>query len=147
AAAFGMTILGNDPKEMPDDFLREISIRMVGKDELLMLSDFVTINCDLNSSSVHLMSDKQFSMMKPTAVLINTARGPIVDEPALRRGSDGERRGSITKPDGSSSASTARTPTTCTTSIASAAPTAPTRMPRIRFLKPSRARKAGSTRS
>src|SRR5439155_11533698 len=85
AAAFGMTILGNDPKEMPDDFVRETNVRMVGKDELLKLSDFVTVNCDLNSSSVHLMSDKQFSMMKPSAVLINTARGPIVDEPALVR--------------------------------------------------------------
>src|SRR6185369_8746767 len=74
-----------DPKEMPEDFLRETNIRMVSKEELLRSSDFVTINCDLNATSVHLMSDKQFSMMKPTAVLINTARGPIVDEPALVR--------------------------------------------------------------
>ena len=85
AAAFGMTILGNDPKEMPEEFVRETNIRMVEKDELLQLSDFVTLNCDLNTSSIHLMSDKQFSMMKPSAVLINTARGPIVDEPALIR--------------------------------------------------------------
>ena len=67
AAAFGMTILGNDIKEMPDDFVREANIRMVGKDELLRLADFVSIHCDLNATSVHLMSDKQFSMMKPSA--------------------------------------------------------------------------------
>src|SRR3954469_17230667 len=85
AAAFGMTILGADPKEMPEDFVRETGIRMVSRDDLLKLSDFVSINCDLNATSVHLMSDKQFSMMKPRAVLINTARGPIVDEPALVR--------------------------------------------------------------
>lgn len=85
AAAFGMTILGCDLKEMPDDFLRETNMRMVSKDDLLKLSDFVTLNCDLNATSVHLMSDKQFSMMKPGAVLINTARGPLVDEPALVR--------------------------------------------------------------
>ena len=85
AAAFGMTILGNDPLEMPDEFLRETNARMVEKDELLQMSDFVTLNCDLNTSSIHLMSDKQFSMMKPSAVLINSARGPIVDEPALIR--------------------------------------------------------------
>jgi D-3-phosphoglycerate dehydrogenase len=85
AAAFGMTILGNDPKEMPEEFIRETNIRMVAKDELLRSSEFVTLNCDLNATSVHLMSDKQFSMMKPNAVLINTARGPIVDEPALIR--------------------------------------------------------------
>jgi D-3-phosphoglycerate dehydrogenase len=85
AAIFGMTILGNDPKEMHEDFLRETNIRMTSKEELLRTSDFVTINCDLNATSIHLMSDKQFSMMKPNAVLINTARGPIVDEPALVR--------------------------------------------------------------
>jgi D-3-phosphoglycerate dehydrogenase len=85
AAIFGMTILGTDPKEMPEQFLHETGIRMVERDELLMLSDFVTLNCDLNASSIHLMSDKQFSMMKPNAVVINTARGPIVDEPALIR--------------------------------------------------------------
>ena len=85
AAAFGMTILGNDPKEMPEEFVRETNIRMVEKDELLRLSDFVTLNCDLNATSIHLMSDKQFSMMKPSAVVINSARGPIIDEPALVR--------------------------------------------------------------
>ena len=85
AAVFGMTILGNDPKEMPEDFVRETNIRMVTKEELLKTADFVTINCDLNATTVHLMSDKQFSLMKPSAVLINTARGPIVDEPALVR--------------------------------------------------------------
>jgi D-3-phosphoglycerate dehydrogenase len=91
SAAFGMTILGNDLKEMPDDFVRETNIRMVGKEELLRHSDFVSVNCDLNATSVHLMSDKQFSMMKPSAVLINTARGPIVDEPALVRALNAKR--------------------------------------------------------
>jgi D-3-phosphoglycerate dehydrogenase len=85
AIAFGMTILGNDPKPMPAEFLTETGIKMVGKEELLAKSDFVSLNCDLNASSIHLMSDKQFSLMRPTAVFINTARGPIVDEPALVR--------------------------------------------------------------
>jgi D-3-phosphoglycerate dehydrogenase len=70
---------------MPEQLIHETGIRMVSRDELLQLSDFVTLNCDLNATSIHLMSDKQFSMMKPSAVLINTARGPIVDEPALIR--------------------------------------------------------------
>jgi D-3-phosphoglycerate dehydrogenase / 2-oxoglutarate reductase len=83
AAAFGMNILGCDPQAMPEDFLRETNIRMVSRDELLKESDFVTVNCDLNPTSVHLMSDRQFSMMKANAVLVNTARGPIVDEVAL----------------------------------------------------------------
>ena len=78
-----MTILGNDPKEMPEEFVHETNIRMSSREDLLRSSDFVTLNCDLNATSIHLMSDKQFSMMKPNAVLINTARGQIVDEPAL----------------------------------------------------------------
>src|SRR5207253_2385746 len=85
AVAFGMAILGNDPKPMAPEFLTETGIKMVSKDELLGKSDFVSVNCDLNASTIHLMSDKQFSAMRPTAVVINTARGAIVDEPALVR--------------------------------------------------------------
>jgi D-3-phosphoglycerate dehydrogenase len=85
AAPFGMSILGNDPKPMPAEFLTETGIRMLSKDELLAKSDFVSVNCDLNASTIHLMSDKQFSLMRPAAVVINTARGPVVDEPALVR--------------------------------------------------------------
>lgn len=83
AVAFGMHILGNDLVEMPSDFLVETGIKMVTKEILLQQADFVSINCDLNPTSYHLMSDAQFSLMKPSAVMINTARGPIVDEQAL----------------------------------------------------------------
>jgi D-3-phosphoglycerate dehydrogenase len=85
AHAFGMTILGCDPKPMPKEFLQATKIQMVTRDELLQQADFVSINCDLNATSIHLMSDRQFSLMKPGAYLINTARGPIVDEAALVR--------------------------------------------------------------
>jgi D-3-phosphoglycerate dehydrogenase len=85
AAAFRMTILGNDPKPPPQEFLAETGLKIVTREELLARSDFVSLNCDLNATSVHLMSDRQFSRMKPGAVVINTARGPIIDEPALVR--------------------------------------------------------------
>lgn len=91
AAAFGMNILGNDPKTISDDFISETNIRMVGRNTLLAQADFVTINCDLNPSSTHLMSDAEFAVMKPSAVLINTARGPIVDEAALVRALQAKR--------------------------------------------------------
>lgn len=58
---------------------------MVSKEELLKQSDFVSLNCDNNPTSFHIMNDQSFALMKPTAVLVNTARGPLVDEPALVR--------------------------------------------------------------
>lgn len=83
AHGFGIRILGADPVCPPDDFIAQYGISMVSHEELLQQSDFVSINCDLNPTSNHLMSYPQFAMMKPTAVIINTARGPIIDEPAL----------------------------------------------------------------
>lgn len=85
AIAFGMRVLGNDLVDMPPEFVAETGIEMVAKEDLLRLADFVSLNCDLNPTSLHLISDREFSLMKPTAYLINTARGPIIDEPALVR--------------------------------------------------------------
>ncbi len=80
---FGMRVLGNDIKEAPANFIRESGITMLPLKELLLQADFVTIHCDLNPTSFHLISAPQFALMKPTAYIINTARGPIVDEAAL----------------------------------------------------------------
>jgi lactate dehydrogenase-like 2-hydroxyacid dehydrogenase len=51
--------------------------------ELLAWSDFVAVHCPLNASAHHLLGQRELRLMKPTAVLINTARGPIVDEAAM----------------------------------------------------------------
>ncbi|MBC7784857.1 MAG: phosphoglycerate dehydrogenase [Burkholderiales bacterium] len=83
AASFGMTVLGNDVRELDRSFLAVAQMEPCKLNDLLARSDFVTLHTDLNPSSHHLMSTKQFAMMKPSAVLINTSRGPIVDEPAL----------------------------------------------------------------
>ena len=85
AIAFGMCVLGNDLVEMPADFLAETGIVMVTKEQLLRQADFVSVNCDLNPTSFHLMNEERFSLMKPTAYVINTARGPVIDEQALIR--------------------------------------------------------------
>jgi phosphoglycerate dehydrogenase-like enzyme len=52
-------------------------------DELLRTSDFVSLHCSLTAETRHLISTEQFAMMKPNAVLINAARGPVVDTDAL----------------------------------------------------------------
>ena len=83
ALGFGMHILGNDIKHMPKDFLNQTGIEMVSKEELLPQADFVTLNCDLNPTSYHLMDEAAFAIIKPTAVVINLARGPIIKESAL----------------------------------------------------------------
>jgi D-3-phosphoglycerate dehydrogenase len=83
--AFGGRILGNDIVAMPHSFLVETGIEMTSKEELLRRSDFVSLNCDLNPTSHHLMDDAAFAEMRPSAFLINTARGPLVDEGALAR--------------------------------------------------------------
>jgi phosphoglycerate dehydrogenase-like enzyme len=83
ARAFGMHLLGNDIIEIAPDFVREYEVEMTSLDDLLRRSDFVSLHCDLNPTSLHLMNPRSFSQMKPGAILINTSRGPVVDEPAL----------------------------------------------------------------
>ena len=83
ARAFGMKLLGNDIIDIAPDFILEHGLEMTSLDDLLKRSDFVSLNCDLNPTSRHLMNSRTFGLMRPTAVLINAARGPIVDEPAL----------------------------------------------------------------
>ncbi len=83
ARGFGMTLLGNDIIPIPRDFLLENNTRMVTLEELVKTADFISVNCDLNPTSFHLINKNILSLVKPEAVLINTARGPVVDEPAL----------------------------------------------------------------
>eukprot|EP00808_Paulinella_micropora_P018919 g17644.t1 len=83
ARALGMTVLSTSrspPKMMgPEAGLYKV----VELDELLQKSDFVSVHCPLSDATKHLISADKLSKMKPTAYLINTARGPVVDEAAL----------------------------------------------------------------
>jgi D-3-phosphoglycerate dehydrogenase len=83
ANAFGMRLLGNDIIEIDTDFLKTYQVDMLPLEGLVRSSDFVSVNCDLNPTSRHLLNEESLGMMKSSAVLINTARGPIVDEQAL----------------------------------------------------------------
>ncbi len=83
AHAFGMNLLGNDILEIDHVFIAETGVKMMSLEELLACSDFVSLNCTLNPTSEHLINARTLSIMLPQAILINTARGSIVDEPAL----------------------------------------------------------------
>ena len=84
AEGFGLRVIANDIKDMDLKY-------MVSLEKLLAESDFVSINCDLNPTSFHLINKERLSAMKPTAYLVNTARGPIVDEKALIEALQGGR--------------------------------------------------------
>jgi D-3-phosphoglycerate dehydrogenase len=83
AKAFGMKVYGTDIIDIDHVFVSESGIEMTDLDTLLVNADFLSVNCDLNPTSHHLINANTLSKMKSTAVLINTARGPIVDEKAL----------------------------------------------------------------
>jgi D-3-phosphoglycerate dehydrogenase len=83
AKAFGMQLLGNDIVDISPEFIEEVGVEMTALEELLARADFVSVNCDLNPTSLRLIDADALAKMKTNAVLINTARGPIVDEGAL----------------------------------------------------------------
>jgi D-3-phosphoglycerate dehydrogenase len=83
ARVFGMHILGNDIVEIAPEFVLENGVEMMPLDDLLAQADFISLNCDLNPTSYHLINSETLAKMKSTAILINTARGLVVDEPAL----------------------------------------------------------------
>jgi len=83
ARAFGMTVVGTDLAPVPPQFVDETGLRLLSLPKLLEASDFVTLHCDLNPTSFHLIGRSELATMKPTAYLINTSRGPVIDEAAL----------------------------------------------------------------
>jgi D-3-phosphoglycerate dehydrogenase / 2-oxoglutarate reductase len=83
ARPFGMQLLGTDIIPIAPDFIVENGVELVPLLELLARSDFVSVNCDMNPTSYHLINAETLACLKPGAVIINTARGRIIDEPAL----------------------------------------------------------------
>ena len=82
ARGFGMTVLYADAVLLPPEVEAETDARRVGLDELLERADAISIHTNLTPETRHLFSTPQFRRMKPTAVLVNTSRGPVVDEEA-----------------------------------------------------------------
>jgi glyoxylate reductase len=83
ARGFDMQVIYYEPKRFDRDLEREAGAVYQTLDALLRRSDFVTIHLPLTRETKHLISYREFAMMKKTAVLINTSRGPVVDERAL----------------------------------------------------------------
>lgn len=83
AHAFGMKLIGNDIVSIPPDFLLENAVEMTSLADLLQRADFISLNCDLNPTSYHLINSDTLNNTNPKAVLINTSRGTVVDEKAL----------------------------------------------------------------
>ena len=83
ARAFGMKVYGTDIIQIDPVFITETGIEMTSLETLLSNSDFISVNCDLNPTSYHIINSDTLALMKPGAVLINTARGPLVEEKAL----------------------------------------------------------------
>jgi len=83
ANAFGMKILANDIKEIKPIITEQYNISLVSKDELYESADYITIHCDLNDSSYHLLDKGAFAKMKQKPYIINTARGGHVSQVAL----------------------------------------------------------------
>ena len=83
ASGFGMQILYTDAQPAPPEIEAELHARFVSMDELLAAADFVTLHVPLMPSTHHLIDAAALKKMKKTAVLINTSRGPVVEEAAL----------------------------------------------------------------
>ncbi|MEC8253359.1 MAG: D-glycerate dehydrogenase [Planctomycetota bacterium] len=83
ATGFGMRVLYTGRRDAPPAVERALNARRVPLNTLLSESDFVTLHVPLNEETRHMISVAQLCAMKPHAVLINTARGPVVDERAL----------------------------------------------------------------
>ncbi len=78
-------IIYYDTVTIPTELEQELNATRVSLDELLQTADIISLHVPLNGSTTKLISDREFDMMKPTAVLINACRGPVVDEAALVR--------------------------------------------------------------
>ena len=84
--AFDATVQYHDKFPLPPERERELKAKRVSLEELFRTSDIITCHAPLTNETRHVVNRQHLAMMKPTAVLINTSRGPVVDEAALHRG-------------------------------------------------------------
>ena len=85
ARGFNMTVLFHDVMDPPAGVVAEIGAQRVSLDELFERSDFVSLHTNLTAETRHLVNEERLRSMKPHAVLVNSSRGPVVDQRALYR--------------------------------------------------------------
>jgi glyoxylate reductase len=83
ARGFGMTILYHGPRRKPSEEAQLHATFCPDLDTLLRQSDFVSLHCPLSDASRHLINAQTLALLKPSAILVNTGRGPLIDEAAL----------------------------------------------------------------
>lgn len=83
ARAMNMSVVYHNRHQLYIEDETKLGVTFVSKEELLKTSDFVSINAPLTPDTFHIMGEAEFKLMKPSAILINTSRGPLVDEKAL----------------------------------------------------------------
>jgi glycerate dehydrogenase len=86
ARAFGMEVIAADPMLKPEDGIESVSI-----EEVLRRSDFVSLHCPLTPETRHLINATRLALMKPSAFLINTSRGPLIVEQDLANALNAEK--------------------------------------------------------
>lgn len=82
AQAFGLNLLVFDPY-VSESVIKQYNAKSVGLEELLKESDYISVHAPLTAETEHLISEKELQMMKKSAFIINTGRGPVIDEKAL----------------------------------------------------------------
>ena len=83
ANALGMDVIYHNRRQLCIEDETKLNVTYVSKEELLAKADFVSLNAPYTPDTYHILGEEEFKQMKPSAILINTARGPLVDEHAL----------------------------------------------------------------
>jgi D-3-phosphoglycerate dehydrogenase len=78
-----MIVVGYDEATIQPSFIKETGLHSASLEELLKVSDFISLNCNLTSANRHMLGHREFAIMKKGVYIINTARGLLIDERAL----------------------------------------------------------------
>ena len=83
APGFGMRVIFHNSHPVSENVRREAGVESVSFEELLRTSDFISLHVPLSAQTTHLLNERAFAMMKTSCIVVNTARGPVIDERSL----------------------------------------------------------------